>query len=155
MLSPRMIVVCPTSTPATSVIALSGPGSSTPTCTPISRARGRISVCATPAAPAFSSVMTTRIDCARMKIFVSLTLPNALIPAAFLVLHCVVERPRPAALPKVREYDYARNRGVSAPKRSKCVSLNRHHSEKDRHICPPEDHHVFYLREQERTAGRD
>src|SRR6185369_5114187 len=39
-LSPRTRVVCPTRTPSTSVIAFSGPGGSTPTMMPASRARG-------------------------------------------------------------------------------------------------------------------
>src|SRR5271157_4852148 len=43
-LSPRMRVVCPTLTPATSVMAFSGPGGNTPICTPRSRTRGRPSV---------------------------------------------------------------------------------------------------------------
>jgi hypothetical protein len=37
---PRMIVVCPTSTPATSVIASSGPVGKMPTLSPKSEARG-------------------------------------------------------------------------------------------------------------------
>jgi hypothetical protein len=37
-----MMVVCPTSTPATSVIALSGPTGKMPTFSPISEARGRL-----------------------------------------------------------------------------------------------------------------
>src|SRR5215831_7926714 len=41
MLSPRIMVVWPTSTPATSVMAFSAPGGSTPTVIPRSRARGR------------------------------------------------------------------------------------------------------------------
>src|SRR6266404_1769991 len=41
MLSPRTIVVCPTSTPATSVIASSGPVGRIPTFNPRSAARGR------------------------------------------------------------------------------------------------------------------
>src|SRR5258708_24078241 len=41
MLSPRTIVVCPTSTPATSVIASSGPVGRMPTFSPRSAARGR------------------------------------------------------------------------------------------------------------------
>src|SRR4029453_256388 len=41
MSSPRMMVVCPTSTPATSVIALSGPVGRMPTFRPKSEARGR------------------------------------------------------------------------------------------------------------------
>src|SRR5260370_2702546 len=41
MLSPRTIVVCPTSTPATSVIASSGPVGRIPTFSPRSAARGR------------------------------------------------------------------------------------------------------------------
>jgi len=39
--SPRAMVVCPTRTPATSVMALRGPGGSEPTTRPMSRARGR------------------------------------------------------------------------------------------------------------------
>src|SRR2546426_7001559 len=42
-LSPSMIVVWPTFTPLTSVIALSGPGAKTPGARPTSRARGRFS----------------------------------------------------------------------------------------------------------------
>ena len=41
MLSPRMIVVWPTVTPLTSVIAFSGPGGRMPTLIPASLARGR------------------------------------------------------------------------------------------------------------------
>src|SRR6266478_6417640 len=41
MLSPRMTVVCPTWTPATSVIASSGPVGKMPTFSPMSEARGR------------------------------------------------------------------------------------------------------------------
>ena len=41
MRSPSRTVTCPTRTPGTSVIALSGPGSMMPTTTPASRARGR------------------------------------------------------------------------------------------------------------------
>src|SRR5205807_4447052 len=43
MFSPRMMVTWPTSTPATSVIASSGPLGSTPTFNPNSGARGRVS----------------------------------------------------------------------------------------------------------------
>src|SRR5690348_14462696 len=42
MLSPRTMVVCPTWTPLTSVIALSGPRPRTPIFSPISEARGRL-----------------------------------------------------------------------------------------------------------------
>ena len=42
--SPSISVMCPTLTPATSVMALSGPSGSTPGVTPISRARTRISL---------------------------------------------------------------------------------------------------------------
>src|SRR4051812_9122426 len=46
MLSPSIRVAWPTETPATSVIALPGPGENTPGARPISRARGRDSFCA-------------------------------------------------------------------------------------------------------------
>src|SRR5712692_2154250 len=59
--SPSTIVTCPTRTPATSVMALSGPGSSTPGRIPSSRARGRAAsagfVCAS-ASPRTSSSAT-------------------------------------------------------------------------------------------------
>ena len=48
--SPPARVTCPTATPATSVIALSGPGSNTPGASPRSRARGRWNSCAPTAA---------------------------------------------------------------------------------------------------------
>src|SRR5260221_479661 len=48
MLSPRTRVVWPTLTPATSVIAFSGPAGNTPTLIPRSRARGLASFCANP-----------------------------------------------------------------------------------------------------------
>ena len=41
-LSPSTIVVCPTRTSATSVMALSGPGEKTPGAMPTSRARDRV-----------------------------------------------------------------------------------------------------------------
>src|SRR5689334_10538660 len=44
--SPSITVTCPTRTPATSVIASSGPGGNTPGASPRSRARGRGSDCA-------------------------------------------------------------------------------------------------------------
>src|ERR1035437_93406 len=60
---PRMTVVCPTSTPATSVIASSGPVGRTPTFSPKSEARGRASgvvFCAARAAVSSKSIMAGR-----------------------------------------------------------------------------------------------
>src|SRR5438046_8449064 len=62
--SPRRMVVCPTATPATSVIALSGPVGRMPTFSPNSEARGRpleVVFCATMAAVASKAAMAARI----------------------------------------------------------------------------------------------
>ena len=62
--SPRVMVVCPTSTPATSVIASSGPVGRMPTLSPKSEARGRaleLVSCATGAAVASKTTTAARI----------------------------------------------------------------------------------------------
>src|SRR5437773_2392372 len=61
MLSPRMSVAWPTRTPATSVIALSGPGGSVPMTTPRSRARGRVTAMARISASACMTCAPQRI----------------------------------------------------------------------------------------------
>src|ERR1019366_815448 len=61
---PRMMVVCPTSTPATSVIASSGPVGRAPTFNPKSEARGRVSevvFCATAEAVTSNTAMDARV----------------------------------------------------------------------------------------------
>jgi hypothetical protein len=60
-----MIVVWPTATPATSVIALSGPGARTPTFKPNSEARGRLF---DPGFWAETNIETSRNHVARMNL---------------------------------------------------------------------------------------
>src|SRR5579864_5154817 len=64
MLSPRTMVVCPTVTPATSVIASSAPAGRIPTFSPMSAARGRAAgVAARQAPPAIRRMAITRKHC--------------------------------------------------------------------------------------------
>src|SRR5580698_4226878 len=72
MLSPRISVVCPTLTPATSVMAFSGPGGNTPTFTPRSRTLGRLSVCAQSTAPGVSNKVAREKIRASQESFISI-----------------------------------------------------------------------------------